>query len=82
VFSDSSFCSNGSVSAYDSGAMSVAQGTSIFVPYVCAIYTCRCGRRAVRHGSESGSPPRDWESWPAGEHICDVCCAKASRSTT
>jgi hypothetical protein len=65
-----------------SSAMSVAQGTSIFVPYVCALYTCKCGRRALRHGSHCGSPPTGWESRRAGEQVCDVCCGKAPRSAT
>jgi hypothetical protein len=56
--------------------MSVAQGGSIFVPYVCALYTCECGRRGVSHGVRSGSPPKGWETWTAERHVCDVCCGK------
>lgn len=53
--------------------MSVAEGGSIFVPYVCAVYTCECGRRGTSHGAQSGSPPKGWESWTAHRHVCDVC---------
>jgi hypothetical protein len=47
-------------------------------PYLSAIYTCPCGRHAVRHAAEAGSPPPDWE-----EHVINdsehFICAECAR---
>lgn len=47
-------------------------------PYVSAIYTCPCGKHAVRHAGEAGSPPPGWE-----EHVIDeseqVICPDCAR---
>jgi hypothetical protein len=63
--------------------MSVALGGSTFFPYVCAVYTCECGRRAVKHGADCGSVPSGWETLPAkahGErgHVCEACRASSA----
>ena len=60
--------------------MSVALGGSTFFPYVCAMYTCKCGRRAVKHGADCGSVPSGWETLPAEGHgergpVCEACRA-------
>jgi hypothetical protein len=52
--------------------MSVDYGVSIFVPYVCGVYTCRCGRRSIQHGQEAGSPPAGWKEH-SGHPICKKC---------
>jgi hypothetical protein len=52
--------------------MSVVYGSSIFAPYVCAVYTCRCGRRELRHGLHAGSAPDGWKEH-AGHPICKKC---------
>jgi hypothetical protein len=56
--------------------MTVAHGQSIFVPYVCAIYTCECGRRAIRHGVRCGSPPKGWHERISGRHLCESCAKR------
>jgi hypothetical protein len=52
--------------------MSVGYGVSIFAPYVCGVYTCRCGKRSIQHGRQAGSPPAGWEEH-AGEPVCKKC---------
>jgi hypothetical protein len=52
--------------------MSVGYGVSIFVPYVCGVYTCRCGKRSIQHGLQAGSPPPGWKEH-AGDPICKKC---------
>jgi hypothetical protein len=45
-------------------------------PYVSAIYTCPCGKHAVRHAAEAGSPPPEWEKehpTADAEYICPEC---------
>lgn len=51
-------------------------------PFVSALYTCPCGRHAVRHAIEAGSPPAEWEEHRVAqdrpqEYICPEC-AQAS----
>jgi hypothetical protein len=40
--------------------MTLAYGTPEALPYVCALYTCRCGRSAELHGRHVAGAPRDW----------------------
>jgi dipeptidyl aminopeptidase/acylaminoacyl peptidase len=49
-------------------------------PYVCALYTCECGRRAIRHGLSCGAPPPSWQERPAGRHVCDSCARQRDRA--
>ena len=61
--------------------MTVTQGTSFLAPYVCALYTCKCGRRGVTHGAHSGAPPKGWETH-GEQHVCEVCCGQPKRSAS
>jgi len=48
-------------------------------PYVSALYTCPCGRHAVRHAAEAGSPPPGWEEHrvdDAEQFICPECARR------
>ena len=49
-------------------------------PFVSAIYTCPCGKHAVRHATEAGMPPPDWEERhtgdPADRFICPDCARR------
>jgi hypothetical protein len=57
--------------------MSVVLGTSGVYPYVCGVYTCRCGRRAVRHGRDAAELPPGWIELrdPDGTEtpVCETC---------
>jgi hypothetical protein len=50
-------------------------------PFVSALYTCPCGRHAVRHATEAGTPPDTWKEHTAEDqseqYICPEC-AQAS----
>jgi hypothetical protein len=61
--------------------MSFVLGSSDVFPYVCGVYTCRCGRRSVRHGRGAAELPQGWVEH-AGEDdetmpICPSCAARA-----
>ena len=60
--------------------MSFTLGASDVYPYVCGIYTCRCGRRAVRHGRGAAELPAGWVEQPGAEsdtaHVCKACAEK------
>ena len=51
-------------------------------PYVCAVYRCRCGQVATRHGEEAATAPSGWHTVgpPAGEDEVVLCPACAARS--
>jgi hypothetical protein len=57
--------------------MTVVHGDSIFAPYVCAVYTCKCGRRAIRHGSSCGNVPRGWKAAQGRAHLCEACAERS-----
>jgi hypothetical protein len=52
-------------------------------PFVSAIYTCPCGRHAVQHAAEAGTPPVDWEEFHGDsrteDYICPECATRAGR---
>lgn len=60
--------------------MSVAQASADTFPYVCAVYVCRCGRRATSHGADAGRLPREWLLRGRVGHREPVCpdCAPAA----
>jgi hypothetical protein len=47
-------------------------------PYVSAVYDCPCGKHVVRHATEAGTPPPDWEAKHAGDDdfICPECARR------
>jgi len=49
-------------------------------PFVSALYSCPCGRHAVRHATEAGTPPPDWEERHASEqperYMCPDCARR------
>jgi hypothetical protein len=49
-------------------------------PFVSAIYTCPCGRHSVRHATEAGTPPPNWEERHSREqperYICPDCARR------
>jgi ribosomal protein L37AE/L43A len=50
-------------------------------PFVSALYTCPCGRHAVRHATEAGTLPEQWEEHTAKDHseyICPECVRAAA----
>jgi hypothetical protein len=51
-------------------------------PFVSAIYTCPCGKHAVRHANEAGTPPPEWEEHHGGDqperYICPDCARRAA----
>jgi len=60
--------------------MSVTLGSSAVYPYVCGVYTCRCGRRAVRHGRNAAELPAGWieidDQGDAETPVCNTCAEK------
>ena len=47
-------------------------------PYVCAVYTCACGAKMVRHGDEAAVVPPHWEVSGSVDEplaVCPVCAA-------
>jgi hypothetical protein len=48
-------------------------------PFVSAIYTCRCGRHAVRHAAEAGTLPPGWEQRHPGSQEEQCLCPECAR---
>jgi hypothetical protein len=58
--------------------MAVEYGyVNAFLPYACAVYTCACGREAVKH-ERLDSPPEGWRTHE-GTHICPRCSEDMAR---
>ena len=48
-------------------------------PYVSAVYDCPCGKHAVRHAAQAGTPPPEWEAQHGGDDpgfICPECARR------
>jgi hypothetical protein len=48
-------------------------------PYVCAVYTCRCGATTAQHGDQAAMVPAGWRlDGVAGEdtHVACPRCAE------
>ena len=62
--------------------MTLVVATSGVFPYVCGIWTCRCGRKAERHGRLAAVLPPGWVEGHEGEpeHICGVCAERRGRA--
>ncbi len=60
--------------------MSLTLGSSDVYPYVCGVYTCRCGRRAVRHGRNAAELPAGWvqlgDQDGTETPVCKTCVEK------
>ena len=48
-------------------------------PYLSAVYECPCGKHAVRHAGEAGTPPPHWEAHHAGDEADDYICPECAR---
>ena len=51
-------------------------------PYVCAVYTCRCGATTTQHGDQAAMVPAGWRLQDdAGEetHVACPLCAERER---
>jgi hypothetical protein len=48
-------------------------------PYVSAVYECPCGKHAVRHATEAGTPPPEWEAAHAGDEAEGYICPECAR---
>jgi hypothetical protein len=54
--------------------VSVEYGVTVpFVPFVCVVYTCRCGRRSIQHGLHAGETPSGWTEHEGDDPICKKC---------
>jgi len=52
-------------------------------PYLCAVYRCRCGGTATRHGDEAGAPPPGWRihagvNGESDDAVCPGCLERAA----
>lgn len=51
-------------------------------PYVCAVYTCRCGATTTQHGDQAAMVPAGWRlDGVVGEdaHVTCPRCAELAR---
>jgi hypothetical protein len=53
--------------------MTVTYSTPGLLPFVCAIYVCRCGATAERHGRQATEPPPGWVVVSEDVHVCPDC---------
>jgi hypothetical protein len=52
-------------------------------PYVCAVYTCRCGAATTQHGEQAAIVPAGWRlEGLAGDetHVACPRCAEPARA--
>jgi hypothetical protein len=56
--------------------VSVVYASPVLRGYATAVYFCRCGRTAARHGLDVRSLPHGWvapDRVGDGEHLCPDC---------
>jgi hypothetical protein len=49
-------------------------------PYVCAVYTCRCGATTMQHGEQAAIVPAGWRLEGVVDEESNVACPRCAES--
>jgi hypothetical protein len=47
-------------------------------PYVCAVYTCRCGATTMQHGEQAAIVPAGWRLESVVGEASNVACPRCA----